>query len=187
MIKPPEVKMTIDEEIYYTVNSVMKKSPRLVKTYLGVTKDSIVDLRQEIVRHLVEKSIPKWDPSKKVNFKTYLYTCSRNHLMNLTNSCLRKQKRNTEMLSSQIFWNREDSDNDFYRDSNTRDKELLFSIIRDMNLSDYENKILDATSKKESMVSIAKIFKCYDSKVCVDRRDLMKNIRIQYKCATCWE
>ena len=174
------------EVVYWSVNSVMKKNPDMVRAYLGITREDSDDLRQELVRNLFAKSLPKWDKSKKVKLPTYLYSCSRNHLHNLTDKTCRRQRREKGMWE---YWftildERADQGADctYAREEGYRDTELISLVMNGLDLSDEEIALLESMSQeKTAFKNVAERMGCTTSKAKRIRRDLFKRIRIQYR------
>jgi len=170
------------DDISYSVSNVMKKYPLMVQTLTSIRKESEEDLRQEIVSYLIETSIPRWESDRKVNFKTFLYTCSKNHLINLTtkySSRARREKGVWEYFKTAHDWNSfKEVANVYYRTLNYVDREMVSLALSSLVFSDYDIEILKMTAQKKTLRDVGEKFNCSPCKVRRDRISLMRRIKV---------
>jgi DNA-directed RNA polymerase specialized sigma24 family protein len=181
-----------EDSIYGAINAVMLRNPDMVRAYMGITMSDREDLMQELVRNFFEKSIHRWDETKKVQYKTYIYTCARNHLHNMTDKCCRRRKREQSMWE---YWftilderSMDGVNNTYLREENYRDGELLQKVMFEADLTDEEYQLLVLFTTAKGKIIGRGMGKFFADKMNIPhdyfyklRKSLFKKIRIQYR------
>jgi DNA-directed RNA polymerase specialized sigma24 family protein len=191
-MKVDRVTLTDASEAYGAVTAVMLKNPDMVRACMGIERLDRDDIAQELVRNLFEKSIPKWDETKKVKYQTYLYVCANNHLKNITHKWCRRRVREETMW--EYWFNNLDPRamegvaNEYYREGNYRDGELMQKIMLEVDLDDDEYDLLTLLMTTKGQVVGQGTGKAFAQKMGIKddrfyklRKSLFKKIRIRYK------
>jgi DNA-directed RNA polymerase specialized sigma24 family protein len=162
------------------INKVLSLNPVLTDIAMAKGRMAYRDIKQEMIQEMMEEAIPSYNPEKNTKMSTYVFHCAK---MRLISRCKKYdvECRRRKSIHLTYFAQNQGYVLDFFRESHTRDMDLLIKAIQSIDFTQQEKVLLPMFLRRANVKEMERAINRGNTRVYTIREQVFRKIRIRYR------